>query len=154
MLLLYASIDQREQYLHVELDEAYVGGRRAGGKRGRGAEGKTIVMGMKEKGGRIRTEVIPNVKKPTLREVTNRNVEKGSVVSTDELMSYGLLTEDGYKHGQVVHSQKIWKYYDYRTGEWHDTNSVESFCSVAISGDKLYPFSASHASCCAANLSN
>lgn len=111
---------------HVELDEAYVGGKRSG-KRGRGATGKTIVMGMKEKGGRIRTEVIPNVKKPTLRDVTNRNVEKGSTVSTDELMSYGLLTDDGYKHGQVVHSQKIWKYYDYYTGEWHDTNSVESF---------------------------
>lgn len=30
---------------HVELDEAYVGGHRPG-KRGRGAEGKTIVMGM------------------------------------------------------------------------------------------------------------
>lgn len=65
---------------HVELDEAYVGGRRSGGKRGRGAEGKTIVMGIKEKGARIRAEVIPNVKKPTLREVTNRNVEKESTV--------------------------------------------------------------------------
>lgn len=112
---------------HVELDEAYVGGKRSGGKRGRGAPGKTIVMGMKEKGGRIRAEVIPNVKMSTLREVVTRNVETGSVVSTDELMSYGLLTGDGYKHGQVVHSQKIWKYYDYETGHWHDTNSVESF---------------------------
>ena len=112
---------------HVELDEAYVGGRRSGGKRGRGAPGKTVVMGMKEKCGRIRAEVIPNFKKPTLREVTNRNVEKGSTVSTDELMSYDLLTGDGYNHGQVVHGQKIWKYFDYRTGEWHDTNSVESF---------------------------
>jgi transposase len=36
----------------VELDEAYVGGRRPG-KRGRGAAGKTIVMGMKERGGRL-----------------------------------------------------------------------------------------------------
>lgn len=125
---LIASDDDMSKLVgHVELDEAYVGGKRSGGKRGRGAAGKTVVMGMKEKGGRIRTEVIPNVKKLTLREVTNRNVEKGSVVSTDELMSYGLLIEDGYKHGQVVHSQKIWKYYDWKTGEWHDTNSVESF---------------------------
>src|SRR5580692_7727665 len=31
---------------HVELDEAYVGGKRSGGKRGRGAPGKTIVMGL------------------------------------------------------------------------------------------------------------
>jgi transposase len=35
---------------HVELDEAYVGGRRPG-KHGRGASGKTILMGVKERGG-------------------------------------------------------------------------------------------------------
>jgi transposase-like protein len=108
------------------MDEAYVGGRRPG-KRGRGAEGKTIVMGMKEKGGRLRAEVIPNVKKDTLRGVVLENVEAGSTVSTDELMSYGLLTDDGYRHGRVAHGEKIWKVYDYRTGQWHDTNSIESF---------------------------
>src|ERR1043166_7787184 len=86
---------------HVEMDEAYVGGVRSGGKRGRGAPGKTIVMGMKERGGRMSTEGIPDVRQPTLRAVVNANVEKGSVVSTDELMSYGLLTGDGYKHGAV-----------------------------------------------------
>jgi hypothetical protein len=85
---------------HVEADEAYVGGHRPG-KRGRGAAGKTIVMGMKERGGRLTTEVIPDVKKATLRDVVNRNVEPGSVVSTNELMSYGLLEGDGYVHGQV-----------------------------------------------------
>lgn len=61
---------------------------------------------MKERGGDIRTEVIPNVKMTTLCGVTLRNVEKGSVVSTDELMSYGLLDGGGYKHGTVTHSQK------------------------------------------------
>lgn len=40
---------------HVEIDEAYVGGKRPG-KRGRGAAGKTIVMGFKERGGRLVTE--------------------------------------------------------------------------------------------------
>ena len=75
---------------HVELDEAYVGGRRHGGKRGRGAEGKTIVFGMKERGGRMVTEVVPNVQKITLRAATLRNVEPGSIVSTDELMSLRL----------------------------------------------------------------
>lgn len=111
---------------HVELDEAYVGGKRSG-KRGRGAEGKTIVMGLKERGGKTRAVVIPNVKKATLRQVTLDHVEPGSVVSTDELMSYGLLTEDGYTHGAVKHSDKEWTYYDYRHDAWHSTNSVESF---------------------------
>lgn len=111
---------------HIEADEAYVGGRRPG-KRGRGAAGKTIVMGMKERGGRLVTEVIPDVRKPTLRDVVVRNVEPGSTVSTDELMSYGLLTDDGYKHGTVKHGEKEWSYYDYRHGVFHNTNSVESF---------------------------
>lgn len=111
---------------HVELDEAYVGGRRPG-KRGRGAEGKTIVMGLKERDGRLQTEVIPNVMKDTLREVVLENVEKGSVVSTDELISYGLLEGDGYKHGAVKHGAKEWAYYDYRHEATHHTNSVESF---------------------------
>jgi transposase len=39
---------------HVEMDEAYVGSRQSGGKRERGAPGKAIVMGMKERGGRVR----------------------------------------------------------------------------------------------------
>jgi transposase-like protein len=111
---------------HVELDEAYVGGHRPG-KRGRGAEGKTIVMGLKERGGKITTQVIENVKKDTLRGVVLKNVEKGAIVSTDELMSYGLLTGDGYKHGTVQHGAKEWTYYDYRHGATHHTNNVESF---------------------------
>jgi hypothetical protein len=44
---------------HIEVDEAYVGGVRSGGKRGRGAPGKTIVLGMAERGGRIQAKVIP-----------------------------------------------------------------------------------------------
>jgi transposase len=112
---------------HIQADEAYVGGRRSGGKRGRGAPGKTIVMGMIEDGGNIVTQIIPDVKKATLRGVVNANVEKGSVVSTDELMSYGLLTGDGYIHGAVKHAAKEWTHYDYQQGVTHSTNSVEGF---------------------------
>jgi transposase-like protein len=111
---------------HVEMDEAYVGGRRPG-TRGRGAAGKTIVMGMKERGGDMRAVVIPNVKKQTLRGVVLENVKPGSAVSTDELMSYGLLTGDGYRHGTVTHSEKDWSHYDWHTRETHSTNHVESF---------------------------
>ena len=112
---------------HVEMDEAYVGGKRSGGKRGRGAPGKTIVFGMKERGGRIETEIVPNVRTKTLREATLRNVEPGSTVSTDELMSYGLLNADGYKHGQVRHGAKEFARYDSSTDVVHHTNHVESF---------------------------
>ena len=111
---------------HVEIDETYVGGKRPG-KRGRGAAGKTIVMGLQERQGRLVTEVIPDVTTKTLREKVHHNVAAGAVVSTDELASYNLLEKDGYRHGQVNHSQELWSYYDYRTGETHHTNSVEGF---------------------------
>jgi transposase-like protein/predicted RNA-binding Zn-ribbon protein involved in translation (DUF1610 family) len=112
---------------HVELDEAYVGGRRSGGKRGRGAPGKTIVMGLAERGGAMKAVVIPNVKKDTLRDVVLENVEPGTTVSTDELYSYNLLTGDGYQHGAVKHGRKEYAFYDYRTGSNHHVNTVEGF---------------------------
>lgn len=112
---------------HVELDEAYVGGKVSGGKRGRGAPGKTIVMGLVERGGAMKAEVIPNVKKDTLRDVVLANVGPGTVVSTDELYSYNLLTGDGYEHGAVKHGAREYAYYDHRTGVNHHVNSVEGF---------------------------
>jgi transposase len=111
---------------HVECDEAYVGGVRSGGKRGRGAPGKTIVFGLKERDGPISTAVVPNVKMATLRPIVNERVEGGSIVSTDEMFSYGLLTGDGYHHGRVRHNIKQWtKTDDY--GIKHSTNSIEAF---------------------------
>jgi transposase len=111
---------------HVELDEAYVGDHRPN-KRGRGAAGKTIVFDMKQREGRMVTEVIPNVKKFKLRDATLRNVEPGPIVSTDELMSYDLLTADDCQHGQVRHGAKDFSHYDYRLDAMVRTNHVESF---------------------------
>jgi transposase-like protein len=112
---------------HVELDEAYVGGRKSGGKRGRGAPGKTIVMGLAKRDGRMKAVVIPNVKKDTLRAVVLDNVEPGTVVSTDELYSYNLLTGDGYEHGSVKHGAGEYARYDYRSGNTFHVNTVEGF---------------------------
>lgn len=111
---------------HVEIDEAYVGGKRPG-KRGRGAAGKTIVMGFKERGGRLVTEIIPDVKLKTLRAETLKTVEAGATVSTDELYSYRLLKEHGYAHVAVKHGAKEWAVYDAETDTLHHTNHVESF---------------------------
>lgn len=112
---------------HVELDEAYVGGRASGGKRGRGAPNKTIVMGLVSRDGQMAAEVIPDVKKDTLRKVVLDKVAPGSVVSTDELYSYNLLTGDGYQHGAVKHGKKEYAFYDYKTGVTHHVNTVEGF---------------------------
>jgi transposase-like protein len=108
---------------HIEADEAYVGGHRPG-RRGRGAAGKTIIMGIKQRGGRMQTEILEDVKTASLREAMFRNVERGSTVSTDEFYSYGLLKGEGYNHGLVKHSAK-----QYADGI-HHTNSVESFWNL------------------------
>ena len=92
---------------------------------GRVARNKTIIMGMKERGGRIETKVIPDVKMATLRGVVLEHVEKGSTVSTDELAGYNLLKGDGYVHGAVDHSRKEYAWTDYQTGTRFSTNGTE-----------------------------
>lgn len=111
---------------HVEMDEAYVGGRYHGGKRGRGTPNKVVVFGIKERGGRIRAEVVPDASTASLREVALRTVKPGTIVSTDEHRGYGLLIRDGYVHGTVNHSRDEYVRTD-ETGTKHHTNSVESF---------------------------
>ena len=49
----------------VEVDETYIGGKRQG-KRGRGASGKAVVMGLVERNGKAIAKVIPDVKAKTL----------------------------------------------------------------------------------------
>lgn len=63
----------------------------------------------------------------TLQDAALRNVQPGSIVSTDELMSYSSITGDGYTHWTVKHGQKEFAYYDYRHGVTQHTNSVENF---------------------------
>ena len=108
---------------HVEVDETYVGGRRKGGKRGRGAEGKTIVFGMLKRAGSLKARIVPDVKRKTLRPIIAANVEAGSVISSDELGSYKKLTEMGYIHGACNHSAE-----QYVVGVYH-VNGVEGFWS-------------------------
>ena len=87
----------------VEADETYVGGRRSGGSRGRGAPGKTAVFGMKARDGGIVTKVVPDVKKKTLQPIIQDKVEAGSTVHTDELRSYSGLGKAGFDHRTVNH---------------------------------------------------
>lgn len=112
---------------HVELDEAFVGGYQPHADRLKQGSNKTIVMGLKERGGRMATEIIPDTSTLSLRGIVLRTVEKGSAVSTDEHSGYNLLRRDGYDHRAVNHSAKQWRAYNYRRNEYHHTNNVESF---------------------------
>ena len=107
----------------VEADETYVGGKRSGGRRGRGAPNKTVVFGMLERGGEVMTKVVPNVQKQTLEPIVSQNVEAGSTVHTDELRSYNGLTKAGYAHETVNHGAG-----EYVKGACH-VNGLEGFWS-------------------------
>ena len=108
---------------HVEADETYIGGRRKGGKRGRGAPGKTIVFGMVERGGDVMTRVVPNVKRKTLERHILANVKTGATISTDELSSYAKIARLGYTHGTINHSADQW------VDGIHHVNAIEGFWS-------------------------
>ncbi len=106
----------------VEADETYVGGKRKG-KRGRGAAGKTPVVGIVERGGDVQAKVVGAVTTSQAFGNIKQNVEKGSTVYTDELPVYNYLGGYGFKHGVVNHGQK-----QYVLGPIH-TNTIEGFWS-------------------------
>ncbi len=85
----------------VEVDEVFVGGKTSG-KRGRGAEGKSIVVVAVEvigkKTGRVRLAKVPNSTTETLSKFIEDNIEKSSTIITDEWPSYNKLGNMGYIH--------------------------------------------------------
>jgi transposase-like protein len=111
---------------HIEMDEAYVGGRVKGqGKLG-AMQNKTIVFGMAERGGRIVAKVVEDAKTISLRPYVLQYVARGSTISTDEHRSYGLLTRDGFRHGRVNHRRGEYARYLCKGVTFH-TNTVEGF---------------------------
>ena len=92
----------REQLCgRVEVDETYIGGRKKG-TRGRGAEGKTLVLvaveGDSSKLGRVRFRCISTADADHLEAFVRDYVEPGAVVVTDGLPAYSGLTAAGFNH--------------------------------------------------------
>jgi transposase-like protein len=111
---------------HVEIDETLVGGRRRRTD-GNPRDNKTMVMGLKARGGRMVTEIIPDASTATLKRVVLENVPPKTIISTDEWPAYGLLTAYDYQHGTVNHSKEEWAMTDPETGVRHHVQHVESF---------------------------
>ena len=93
----------------VEVNEIFIGGIRPG-KRGRGAEGKTLVAVAVEllnpKGfGRCRLHVIANTRVPTLRSFLLDHVKPGAVIVTDGLSFYPDAIGSDYLHKPHVVSR-------------------------------------------------
>jgi len=118
----------------VEIDETMIGSPKPG-KRGRGAEGKTVVMGLVERDGNIKTEYPPNLKRETLQGIIEENVETGSEVHTDEFLSYKGIDNKGYTHKTVNHGRK-----EYQREDVH-VNTVENFWArlkLSIKGTHIH----------------
>jgi transposase-like protein len=115
----------------VEVDETFIGGaarnmhksdRERKGIKGSGMSGKTPVLGMIERGGRVKAEVVPDVRRKTLRPRVTDNVEVGSALYTDALKSYTGL-DVAYSHETIDHAER------YVDGRVH-TNTIENFWSL------------------------
>lgn len=107
---------------NIEVDETYIGGKRPG-KRGRGADGKTVVFGMIQRDGDVMTRVVDDAQRKTIEPIIKDNVDIGSTVNSDEWHAYSKLNQAGYEHQTVDHGKK-----EYVRGNCH-VNSLEGFWS-------------------------
>lgn len=94
--------DRSQLQGNVEVDEAFIGGVRSG-KRGRGAEGKQLIVIAAEysgekRVGRARILRIPDASAPTLEAFILANIAEGSTIHTDGWPSYNGVADLGYRH--------------------------------------------------------
>ena len=114
----------------VEVDETFIGGKArnmhiAQRKRritGTGVKDKTAVMGILERGGNVRTMVVPSRKKKELQGQVHKHVEAGAALYSDALLSYDGLAGK-YAHEVIDHAV------NYVDGEVH-TNGLENYWSL------------------------
>jgi transposase-like protein len=91
----------------VEVDDAYLGGERTGGKRGRGAAGKTPIVAAVEttperKPRRLRLSVVKGFRKKEVERIAKRDFEPGSDVVSDGLSCWPAVEEAGCSHRPMV----------------------------------------------------
>src|SRR3990167_10620247 len=67
----------------VEIDESYFGARRVRGKRGRGAKGKTPVVGLLKRKDRVYTQIIPNCSRHELMPIIRGKILTDTTIYTD-----------------------------------------------------------------------
>lgn len=117
----------------VEADETFIGGKarnmhlsvRERRITGTGGKDKTAVLGVLERGGKVRAKVVGSRKKQELQAEVRKSVEAGSSLYTDALKSYEGLTE--FHHQVIDHAEK------YVEGKVH-TNGIENFWSLLKRG--------------------
>jgi transposase-like protein len=115
----------------VEVDETFIGGKarnmhparkREVQKEGRNTGGKSIVMGMLERGGTVRTAILEDRTKAAMQPIVRDNVESGTEVFSDEWASNWRMDSE-YAHEVINHLES------YVNGNIH-TNGIENFWSL------------------------
>jgi transposase len=79
---------------------------------------------MLKRGGKVFTQVVPDVKAATLRKIIRSRVASGTMLYTDGFQSYHGLVLDGYEHYRINHKE------EFVNGKRH-INGIESFWSFA-----------------------
>jgi len=118
----------------IEIDEAFFGGKEANKHErkklhaGRGAVGKTAVLGMRERGGRTRAKVTVLRTLDNIQGQIHANIEVGSQLYTDDHMVFSGLDGLFFRHESVNHALG-----EYARGA-ASTNSIESVWAVLKRG--------------------
>lgn len=91
----------------IEVDDAYLGGERTGGKVGRGAEGKTPFVAAVETTEercptRIKLSVVKGFSSEEIKAWSQRNLTHGSTVISDGLACFNAVTDAGCLHDRIV----------------------------------------------------
>lgn len=118
----------------VEVDETYIGGKEINKheidklKAGRGAVGKTAVLGMRQRGGRTVAMPISDVNTGTLHTAVHARIGIGSMLHTDEAAAYNGLDGLFYRLEKINHGLGEYS----RNGV--TTNGIESVWAVLKRG--------------------
>lgn len=109
----------------VEVDESYFGPKRVRGKKGRGASGKTIVLGILKRNDKVHVSIIKHPSRAEIMPIIKGRVLSKATVFTDGWWPYHGLITLGYKHYRIHHAEN-----EFARGKNH-INGIESFWSYA-----------------------